>query len=1787
MPDVLPPSGFLRRPGWAKSVGTVLYTLQAQERVKSLVVTLNNRNLSTMFAQAFNANRTAIRRQVLATSLGWTTTKIAERLANPQRHTLTFISPRVRPTSLNIPVDIEVTGQLQFLNVRDPLIAAQMQVFSVRYPGESPFHSYLLPQALLELKARVSSRANTHIILDSRLHTKVYRDEVHEMLSEFEHVELASLIETVDNTSSEQDVFMTTLERILAEHGMSTYATYTDEEVRETLQTFWHTDTFRDTGLPQQKIVRSVLDRKDQLVVAATGGGKSLCFQLPAILLAESEAPNGKSQLPLVTLVFSPLISLMNNQIEDLRRKGVFSAIVLNSSISNIQRQEHLQGLKHGDYSIVYIAPEQIRSSGLRAALVEREIGLIALDEAHCLSQWGHDFRTDYFAVKDWITDICMKQKREFPILALTATARKGYAGEKDGTLPDKTSTVADITAKLGLDLKEGGVIITSPERAELEFRVEQIELPQQQCLCGEDIIFSSNKTTCAKCKRLHFVSKEKVDELKQEKLVQLLCDSSSSGLRNCWDRRQGERQRGIIYCAYALAIEPLVKKLRERCPKTLRIGTYYADMKEKRDGVLRQFMLDDEKKGLDIIVATNAFGMGIDVRRLGFVIHYDIPGTPEAYYQEAGRAGRDDLFKKGGEKAVCILLYHAIDLEKQRFLSRMNIVTKTQIEDVYEQLCRLRSGYTMLGQTTSVQAVADEEIIFLEEDIATRAGVSKDSIKTILYYLQYHTSLQGQPKPTAEAEQRPILIRGDLASNILKLKFEQEYQAQIAQLPENSPSQRLLACFLPTGAFRLCKERLTSLSLRDVAQYLNCSVAVIEREIRNLVQRKIITYACEGAIRWTKDAACAKETLTHVEIALQGILRKIDTNGKGKLSRGETAYDYPAALFSQQQLIEVSEAHLLRFLATLSHSTAHELRLFDHFAPAKRYAQPGKYDIRFYTECHRTLSSQTTAIFKTLKEAVAWLEMINVSNEQQSLDLLTAISNEKERRSRQRDLLLLGMLDIIDYTSDPVMGLAIRVTFNQPYVSGERIEVDLSSLRLKEKYEEHKLKLMERYATDKERRAELFKEYFSASAPIVSSAEQQIGPDLTSQQLDLIKLETGCHLIEGPAGCGKTTALIEYIKHLVTDKQVPMERILVTTHYKSARDRISHAIHELQGEDTGTSAATVNSFAEKIFKQYRHMLLRGDGLPYYSTAPSLTDQNKAKDVELSLIRRALKHICDGTWLQTPWPKDMILPVLENEYYQDDALERECLEVIKLFRDEGLFPTTTVAKADIALVIGKHRADIQGSLLYAVYMTFLQLMGEANYYTYEDQILFALTILRMHPTIMKEYQQFYEYVIVDELQDFTLAQSHLLLEICSLQRNVLVFGDRDQEIRPKEREGVHVFNEFALLESCGKENTHHFTTNFRSTRFIVLLIDWIRQEIYKRPRLFASSDQVQGVKPVLVRIEGTKELRNSGDTAKAVKNADNVSNIMEAVLAQTERIPEKERGTTALILSSKEMVIPIADYLGLHGHGFSLLEGQPLFQLHHVDRILVYFRLIFDATRDQDVERLLQYCVVPHLDDQQIKILRGEATHRTLLTVLRDKSSLEKANISFEQQKALHTHLAVIESFSGTSQVKDVVEAIKAIENGPMTRIAEQEQKMEDVRNALRNLNHQSVKEALAYVEQHISFLSIGAEKHTGLIITTVDYAKSQEFDTVFLIGADEPSKHKFPNTSYTHQLRQKRRLYVGMSRAKKRLYLVVNDENFAKHPILSTIPKHLYNEEVWSPSSSMEKTNKESSCSL
>src|SRR3989442_1204233 len=228
----------------------------------------------------------------------------------------------------------------------------------------------------------------------------------------------------------------------------------------------------------------------------------------------------------------------------------------------------------------------------------------------------------------------------------------------------------------------------------------------------------------------------------------------------------------------------------------------------------------------------------------------------------------RDD---EGQERAACILLYHPIDLNKQRYLNRRNTITSYQVVDVYDVLCELRSD--VMGHAEKQPTMSTEqEVIFTAQDIAVRAGVNEEQIGMILYYLEYHTLFRG----------RPVLARGETAHHVLQLKFEKEYRDRCNLLPERSPSRPLLYCFQHNDIFGLNDETTTTISLKELAAHLRWSIATLERELLNLVQKRIVTYVCQGRIKSTSDAAHAIEVLTSLEKEVRRLIQEIGKKQSG-----------------------------------------------------------------------------------------------------------------------------------------------------------------------------------------------------------------------------------------------------------------------------------------------------------------------------------------------------------------------------------------------------------------------------------------------------------------------------------------------------------------------------------------------------------------------------------------------------------------------------------------------------------------------------------------------------------------------------------------------------------------------------------------------------------------------------------------------------------------------------------------------------------------------------------------
>lgn len=342
-------------------------------------------------------------------------------------------------------------------------------------------------------------------------------------------------------------------------------------DLTKQLQTRFGLERFRPG---QEDVIQAVLARRDALAVMPTGQGKSLCYQLPATLL------------PGLTLVISPLIALMQDQVDSLAQRKI-AAAAFHSGLTESQRDRVIQALHLQSLKLLYLAPERIQHEGFLRLVRRCLISLLVVDEAHCISQWGHDFRPDYMKIGQLRKDL-----HEPPCLALTATAT--------------TRVQRDIGERLAL--RDPLTIVTG-------FRRPNLALSVRHCSSLPD----------------------KLNEL--GRLVQ----------------RQPEGTV-LIYCATRRTVEEVASWLGQ---SQASVGYYHAGLSDDE----RRLVHEDFRQGrLRILVATNAFGMGINKADVRLVAHFDIPGSLEAYYQEAGRAGRDGL------PASCVLLFHERDLATQDY---------------------------------------------------------------------------------------------------------------------------------------------------------------------------------------------------------------------------------------------------------------------------------------------------------------------------------------------------------------------------------------------------------------------------------------------------------------------------------------------------------------------------------------------------------------------------------------------------------------------------------------------------------------------------------------------------------------------------------------------------------------------------------------------------------------------------------------------------------------------------------------------------------------------------------------------------------------------------------------------------------------------------------------------------------------------------------------------------------------------------------------------------------------
>lgn len=395
----------------------------------------------------------------------------------------------------------------------------------------------------------------------------------------------------------------------------------------EVLKEYWGYDGFRPM---QEEIITAALEGKDVLAIMPTGGGKSICFQVPGLMR------DG------ITLVVTPLIALMKDQVQNLNDRGV-RALAIHAGMSRHEVDLALNNAAYGDYKFLYLSPERLGTQLFRSYIDVLDVSFIVVDEAHCISQWGYDFRPDYLRIGE------LRERIDAPVIAVTATATPSVA--------------QDIMERLGF--KEKLLLKSGFERPNLSYIVRQVEDKYSQILnvCngvpGTGIVYARNRRKC-------------------EELSEFL------------------RAQGVSASFYHAGLGGQARAERQAAWKS---------------GAVR------------VMVCTNAFGMGIDKPDVRFVVHYDLPESPEAYFQEAGRAGRD------GKRSFAVQLWNSVDVRRAKQIEDVSFPSLEYIEDVYQKL----HAFFEIPYNTGM----GRQLKFKIEDFCKRFGLQRVPAFYALKYLE------------------------------------------------------------------------------------------------------------------------------------------------------------------------------------------------------------------------------------------------------------------------------------------------------------------------------------------------------------------------------------------------------------------------------------------------------------------------------------------------------------------------------------------------------------------------------------------------------------------------------------------------------------------------------------------------------------------------------------------------------------------------------------------------------------------------------------------------------------------------------------------------------------------------------------------------------------------------------------------------------------------------------------------------------------------------------------------
>ena len=877
----------------------------------------------------------------------------------------------------------------------------------------------------------------------------------------------------------------------------------------------------------QQAIVESGLAGEHLLALLPTGTGKSICYQLPALSRYDKTGA--------LTVIISPLVALMADQVAGLTAKGIDSCVTINGLLSVPERADALDRVRLGDASMLLIAPEQLRSPSVRRVLEQRELAAWVLDEAHCLSRWGHDFRPDYRYVGRFIRERTSEGERP-QIICLTATA--------------KPEVVREITEyfreQLGVELRlfDGGA-----QRTNLEYVVVETSGPQK----FSDI----------------------------EQILEADLFSRSEG-------------GAIVYASTRRRTEELAEFL---AAQGVEAEHFHAGLTpERKRDVQRRFIAGE----LRVIVATNAFGMGIDKPDVRLVVHADIPGSLENYLQEAGRAGRD------GEPARCVLLYSGDDVERQFRLMARSRLTRVEIDGVLRSLRRLAKRVRAPGEVVATTG----EILSEDEEDAFRRDTTTDDnrMRTAVAWLEEavlatREENQVQIFPSSLRVDSVEAVRERLGQREIRPDYRRQLLTVAEALIEADPDEGISTDQLMLRgrmSSREVRAALYDLERYGIATNDTPLTAYVHRGVAHPSMKRLKEAAKleEGLIRLLRKtyptmAVGDVETLALRLIAqelkdaghaqarpetLRSLLRSIAADGRGEGGRGGSlavrSRDRETVRLTLQRDWPMVErtAQVRRDAAVL---------LLDHLLDALPTGSRGADLLAETTlgnllgivRADLMLTNQVGDPTKLMERALLWLHEQEVLRLHRGLTVLRSAMTIKVQPGRRRftksDFTPLDM-----HYQEQVLQIHVMAAYAERGLrsirEAERLAADYFTLGTDE--------FLDRWLPEVER---------DKLRPVTPDAWRAIVDDLSRPAQRRVvaddREQTNVLVLAGP-GSGKTRVLVHRIAYLVRVRRELPRGILALAYNRHAAVEIRRRLHELIGDDArGVTVLTCHGLAMRL----------------------------------------------------------------------------------------------------------------------------------------------------------------------------------------------------------------------------------------------------------------------------------------------------------------------------------------------------------------------------------------------------------------------------------------------------------------------------------------------------------------------------------------------------------------------------------------------------------------------------